>query len=201
MRSRGRREIDGLFVTIRCCRSRAPRTTYWKTGHSYMKRRTMNALAGLRKSGHFFFNAPLGRGYDGRSDLGDCDPRDARSCARQSMADLKDALPKTWSSPTMSRIAPTEAKYGIVDSVVKHFEAMRTRARRSRDNRSADLVPSTACASRSGWSWGLVRASSTSRNWWCGREAPCPAAHSRLFEAMNGGAAHPSEVGEYNQKI
>jgi phosphomannomutase len=31
-----------------------------------MKRRTneSGALAGFEKSGHFFFNAPLGRGYD-----------------------------------------------------------------------------------------------------------------------------------------
>ncbi len=41
-------------------------TSYWKTGHSYMKRRTneLKALAGFEKSGHFFFNAPVGRGYD-----------------------------------------------------------------------------------------------------------------------------------------
>ncbi|HEX4533067.1 MAG TPA: phosphomannomutase/phosphoglucomutase, partial [Rhizomicrobium sp.] len=39
---------------------------YWKTGHSYMKRRTheLGALAGFEKSGHYFFNPPIGRGYD-----------------------------------------------------------------------------------------------------------------------------------------
>ncbi|HXY59513.1 MAG TPA: phosphomannomutase/phosphoglucomutase, partial [Methylocystis sp.] len=39
---------------------------YWKTGHSYIKRRVtdLKALAGFEKSGHFFFNAPVGRGYD-----------------------------------------------------------------------------------------------------------------------------------------
>jgi phosphomannomutase/phosphoglucomutase len=42
------------------------RVDYWKTGHSYIKRRTaeLGALAGFEKSGHFFFNDPLGRGYD-----------------------------------------------------------------------------------------------------------------------------------------
>ena len=42
------------------------KTDYWKTGHSYMKRRVneIGALAGFEKSGHFFFNKPLGRGYD-----------------------------------------------------------------------------------------------------------------------------------------
>ena len=39
---------------------------YWKTGHSYIKRRVneLGALAGFEKSGHFFFNDPVGRGYD-----------------------------------------------------------------------------------------------------------------------------------------
>ena len=42
------------------------KTDYWKTGHSYIKRRVadLKALAGFEKSGHFFFNNPIGRGYD-----------------------------------------------------------------------------------------------------------------------------------------
>ena len=41
-------------------------TAYWKTGHSYIKRYSheTKALVGFEKSGHFFFNPPLGRGYD-----------------------------------------------------------------------------------------------------------------------------------------
>src|SRR3979411_811738 len=56
----------GLFVTDPVLQKQGAKTTYWKTGHSYMKRRTneLGALAGFEKSGHFFFNAPLGRGYD-----------------------------------------------------------------------------------------------------------------------------------------
>ena len=42
------------------------KTIYWKTGHSHIKRKVHleNALAGFEKSGHFFFNKPLGYGYD-----------------------------------------------------------------------------------------------------------------------------------------
>src|SRR5205807_1151764 len=56
----------GLFVTDPVLQKQGAKTTYWKTGHSYMKRRTneLGALAGFEKSGHFFFNKPLGRGYD-----------------------------------------------------------------------------------------------------------------------------------------
>src|ERR687898_804326 len=49
----------GLFVTDPVLQKQGAKASYWKTGHSYMKRRTheMGALAGFEKSGHFFFNA------------------------------------------------------------------------------------------------------------------------------------------------
>jgi len=97
---------------------------YWKPGNYYIKLRVneVGALAGFEKSGHFFFNGPLGRGYDDglRFALAVCDMLDRNP--GKSMADLKNALPKTWSSPTMSPHCADEAKYGVVERVVKHFE-------------------------------------------------------------------------------
>src|SRR5436190_591397 len=48
----------GLFLTDPVLQKQGATTLYWKTGHSYMKRRTheLGALAGFEKSGHFFFN-------------------------------------------------------------------------------------------------------------------------------------------------
>ena len=56
----------GLFATDPVLKANGATTVYWKTGHSYIKRKTaeLGALAGFEKSGHFFFNPPLGRGYD-----------------------------------------------------------------------------------------------------------------------------------------
>ena len=56
----------GLFVTDPVLIKNGAKTDYWKTGHSYMKRRVneIGAIAGFEKSGHFFFNKPFGRGYD-----------------------------------------------------------------------------------------------------------------------------------------
>src|SRR5258707_10398099 len=56
----------GLFMTDPVLHADGAQTDYWKTGHSYTKRRanTIAAVAGFEKSGHFFFNEPLGRGYD-----------------------------------------------------------------------------------------------------------------------------------------
>ena len=56
----------GLFTTDPLLIKNGAKTDYWKTGHSYMKRRVneIGAIAGFEKSGHFFFNKPFGRGYD-----------------------------------------------------------------------------------------------------------------------------------------
>ena len=53
-------EKDNILLKNNC------KTIYWKTGHSHIKRKVneLKALAGFEKSGHFFFNKPLGYGYD-----------------------------------------------------------------------------------------------------------------------------------------
>ena len=52
----------GLYATDEVLAANGATTLYWKTGHSYIKRKTaeIGALAGFEKSGHFFFNKPLG---------------------------------------------------------------------------------------------------------------------------------------------
>src|SRR3954465_7733523 len=119
----------GLFATDPVPHEHGAKTSYWKTGHSYMKRRPheLGAVAGFEKSGHFFFNEPLGRGYDDGLifALAVCDMLDRNP--DKSVADLKNALPKTWSSPTMAPHCADEIKYGIVDKVVAHFEVAQKR--------------------------------------------------------------------------
>src|SRR5438128_5061055 len=125
----------GLFITDPVLQKQGAKTTYWKTGHSHMKRRTneLGALAGFEKSGHFFFNKPFGRGYDDGlvSAIAVCEMLDR--ALGKSMADLKNSLPKTWSSPTMSPHCADEVKYGIVDAVVKHFEAAQSKGEKVAD--------------------------------------------------------------------
>ena len=124
-------------------------TLYWKTGHSYMKRYTheQKALVGFEKSGHFFFQPPLGRGYDDGlvAALAVCDMLDR--APGKTMADLKNALPKTWGSPTMSPHCDDEEKYGVVDKIIAQYkDAAAKRRARSPARRSATSSPSTACA-------------------------------------------------------
>ena len=186
----------GLFVTDPVLQKQGAKTAYWKTGHSYMKRRTneLGALAGFEKSGHFFFNKPFGRGYDDGlvSAIAICDMLDR--APGKSMADLKDALPKTWSSPTMSPHCADETKYGIVDAVVKHFEASRAKGEKVAGQTIRDLVTVNGVrVTVEDGSWGLVRASSNKPELVVVVESPVAEQRMRdMFKAMDVGAAHPS---------
>ncbi|MEO1017009.1 MAG: phosphomannomutase/phosphoglucomutase, partial [Pseudomonadota bacterium] len=98
----------GLFVTDPVLQANGVEVDYWKTGHSHMKRRTheLGALAGFEKSGHYFFNPPIGRGYDDGlvSAIAVLEMLDRNPS--KTMADLKRDLPPTWQSPTMSPHCP-----------------------------------------------------------------------------------------------
>ena len=171
------------------------KTDYWKTGHSYMKRRVneIGALAGFEKSGHFFFNKPIGRGYDDGLifALAVCDMLDRNP--GKSMADLKNALPKTWSSPTMSPHCADETKYGIVDQVVKHFEAAQKKGEKVAGQPIRDLVTVNGVrVTVEDGTWGLVRASSNKPELVVVVESPVSEARMRdMFKAVDARAAHP----------
>jgi phosphomannomutase/phosphoglucomutase len=195
----------GLFATDPVLRENGAKTDYWKTGHSYMKRRVneIGAVAGFEKSGHFFFNAPLGRGYDDGLifAFAVCDMLDRNPT--MSMADLKNALPKTWSSPTMSPHCPDEDKYGVVDAVVKHFETEKMQGGKVAGQPIRDLVTVNGVrVTVEDGTWGLVRASSNKPELVVVVESPVSAARMRaMFEAVDAVLRTHPQVGAYNQTI
>jgi phosphomannomutase/phosphoglucomutase len=195
----------GLFMTDPVLQQNGARTDYWKTGHSYMKRRTheLGALAGFEKSGHFFFNKPVGRGYDDGliSALAVCDMLDRNP--GKSMADLKNALPKTWQSPTMSPHCADEIKYGVVDEVIKHFQGAQAARREVAGQPIRDLVTVNGVrVTVEDGTWGLVRASSNKPELVVVVESPVSDARMRdMFKALDTVLRTHPEVGEYNQTI
>src|SRR5215469_640041 len=90
----------GLFETDPVLKANGATADYWKTGHSYIKRRTaeIGAVAGLEKSGHYFFNPPFGRGYDD-SIVAAIAILEMVASTDRTIAELADGLPRTWSSP------------------------------------------------------------------------------------------------------
>ncbi|ABD89763.1 phosphomannomutase/phosphoglucomutase [Rhodopseudomonas palustris] len=195
----------GLFATDPVLQAQGARTEYWKTGHSYMKRRTheSKALAGFEKSGHFFFNAPLGRGYDDGliSAIAICEMLDRAS--GKTMSDLKNALPKTWSSPTMSPHCADETKYGVVAAVIAHFEAAQKHGDQVAGQPIRDLVTVNGVrVTCEDGSWGLVRASSNKPELVVVVESPVSEARMHeMFEAVNVVLRTHPAVGAYNQTI
>src|SRR5262244_1857401 len=195
----------GLFMTDPVLRHNGAKADYWKTGHSYMKRRVneIGAVAGFEKSGHFFFNKPLGRGYDDGLifALAVCDMLDRNP--GKSMADLKNALPKTWSSPTMSPHCADEIKYQIVDDVVKHFEQEAKSGGKVAGQPIRDLVTVNGVrVTVEDGTWGLVRASSNKPELVVVVESPVSEARMReMFKAVDTVLRQHKEVGDYNQTI
>jgi phosphomannomutase/phosphoglucomutase len=195
----------GLFATDPELIARGVKADYWKTGHSYIKRRVtdLKALAGFEKSGHFFFNAPVGRGYDDGVltaihviEMLDRNPG-------KTMADLYAALPKTWGSPTMSPHCDDEVKYGIVDKVVARFEAMKAKGEKIIGQSIRDLVTVNGVRVMvEDGTWGLVRASSNKPELVVVVESPASEANMRaMFKAVDAVIREHKEVGEYNQTI
>lgn len=195
----------GLFATDPELARLGAKTDYWKTGHSYIKRRVrdLNALAGFEKSGHFFFNAPVGRGYDDGVvtaiaviDMLDRNPT-------KSMADLYAAVPKTWGTPTMAPKCADEIKYDVVERVTRRFQAIQGSGTPVAGQPIVDLVTvnGVRVMTKDG-TWGLVRASSNKPELVVVVESPVSEGRMReMFEAVDSILRENPEVGDYNQKI
>jgi phosphomannomutase / phosphoglucomutase len=195
----------GLFATDPVLIAQGARTDYFKTGHSYIKRRVkdLSALAGFEKSGHFFFNAPIGRGYDDGMvtaiailDMLDRNPG-------KSMADLYRELPRTWGSPTMSALCADDLKYGVVDRVVTRFTSMQKADEpiAGAHIKSLSTVNGIRVVTDDG-TWGLVRASSNKPELVVVVESPISEARLHaMFHAVDAVLRENPDVGAYNQTL
>src|SRR6185295_2202483 len=105
----------------------------------------------------------------------------------KSMADLKNALPKTWSSPTMSPHCDDEKKYQVVDQVVAHFESAKIKGDTLIGQKIRDLVTVNGVrVTVEDGTWGLVRASSNKPELVVVVESPVSEAHMRdMFKAVD----------------
>ena len=195
----------GLFMTDPVLQAHGAKADYWKTGHSYIKRRVadLKALAGFEKSGHFFFNAPVGRGYDDGLvtaiavlDMLDRNPN-------KSMADLYRALPQTWGTPTMSPHCADEIKYTVVERVTADIHALAKANTSFADQKIRDVVTVNGVrVTTEDGTWGLVRASSNKPELVVVCESPVSEARMRtMFKAIDALIRKSPDVGAYNQSI
>ena len=195
----------GLFATDRILAENGAVADYWKTGHSYIKRRVkdIGALAGFEKSGHYSFAAPVGRGYDDGlvSAIAILDMLDRNP--DRSMADLYRALPRTWGSPTMSAECADETKYAVAGRVGQGFVAMHAAGEKLDGHAIVDLVTvnGVRIVTDDG-TWGLIRASSNKPEIVVVVESPVSEARMRqMFGTVDAALHREPDVGAYNQTI
>ncbi|MGB3500400.1 MAG: phosphomannomutase/phosphoglucomutase [Mesorhizobium sp.] len=195
----------GLFATDPVLMRQGAKTDYWKTGHSYIKRRVkeLSAVAGFEKSGHFFFNPPIGRGYDDGlvTALSVCRMLD-RNPSR-SMADLYRDLPLTYGSPTMSPHCADDEKYAVIERVVSRFGDMQAKGQTVAGHKITDLITINGIrVVTDDGTWGLVRASSNKPELVVVVESPVSEERKRaMFHAVDQILRENPQVGAYNQTI
>jgi len=181
------------------------KTDYWKTGHSYIKRRTaeLKALAGFEKSGHYFFNPPTGRGYDDGVVAAIAILEMLDHAGGKKLSDLEATLPKTWSSPTMAPFCADEAKYAVVDAITREYEALKAKGEKVLGQAIASIVTVNGCrVTLEDGTWCLVRASSNKPSLVVVVESPTSdAAMHAIFQDLDARLSQHKDVGDYDQKI
>ena len=179
-------------------------TIYWKTGHSHIKRKvnTEKALAGFEKSGHFFFNEPLGYGYDDgiNSAIQICHLLDNQN---KMMNEIIDELPNTFQTPTMAPYCKDNEKYQVVEGLVKQIEEIK----KNKTEIDSQIIKEVLTVNGVRFSfidgsWGLIRASSNKPSLVVVVESPTSDERKKkIFEFIDKLLQNTGKIGEYDQKI
>ena len=194
----------GLYSNDEILNKNNCETIYWKTGHSHIKRKVNyeKALAGFEKSGHFFFNQPLGYGYDDgiNSAIQVCHLLNNQS---KKISEIINELPKTYQSPTMSPYCKDNEKYKVVDDVVKEIEQLKNNKIKI-DNQEIHkiLTINGVRFTFEDGSWGLIRASSNKPSLVVVTESPTSNERKiKIFKFIDQLLQSTGKIGEYDQKI
>ena len=194
----------GLFAKDKILLENNCETIYWKTGHSHIKRKVneVKALAGFEKSGHFFFNQPLGYGYDDgiNSAIQVCHLLDKQN---KKISEIINELPKTYQTPTMAPFCKDEEKYKVVESLVKEVQNLKASNAKIDDLKIADILTVNGVRfSLEDGSWGLIRASSNKPSLVVVTESPTSDKRKKkIFEFIDRMLQKTGKVGDYDQKI
>ncbi len=179
-------------------------TIYWKTGHSHIKRKvnTEKALAGFEKSGHFFFNQPIGFGYDDgiNSAIQVCQLLDNQN---KKMSEIISELPNTFQTPTMAPFCKDEEKYIVVEELVKQIEKLKKNYTEIDGQIITDILTVNGVRfSFKDGSWGLIRASSNKPSLVIVTESPTSDQRKKkIFDFIDRLLQETGKIGEYDQKI
>ena len=197
VKSTGLYAKDNTLIKNNC------KTIYWKTGHSHIKRKVNEegALAGFEKSGHFFFNKPLGYGYDDgiNSAIQVCHLLDNNI---KTTSELLEELPLTYQTPTMAPFCKDDEKYAVVDDLVKKIKNMKKETKIDGLNIIDILTINGVRFTLEDGSWGLIRASSNKPSLVVVTESTSSDERKKkIFQFIDTLLKETGKVGEYDQKI
>ena len=194
----------GLYSNDKILNENKCETIYWKTGHSHIKRKvnTDNALAGFEKSGHFFFNKPLGYGYDDgiNSAIQVCKLLDKNN---KKMSEILGELPTTYQSPTMAPYCKDSEKYDVVENLVKEITNIKENKTKVDNQEIREILTVNGVRfSFDDGSWGLIRASSNKPSLVVVTESPTSEDRKKkIFDFIDNLLQQTGKVGDYDQKI
>ena len=194
----------GLYANDKILNKNKCETIYWKTGHSHIKRKVHNekALAGFEKSGHFFFNEPLGFGYDDgiNSAIQVCHLINNQ---KKEMSDIINELPLTFQSPTMAPHCKDEEKYQVVENLVNEIKKIKDEKFKIDSQEIKEILTVNGVRfSFDDGSWGLIRASSNKPSLVIVTESPTSNERKiKIFRFIDEMLQKTGMIGEYDQKI
>jgi len=194
----------GLFMYDKVLKENNCETIYWKTGHSYIKRKVNEdkAIAGFEKSGHFFFNQPLGYGFDDgiNSAIQVCKLLDNQN---QKLDLLINSLPKTFQSPTMGPFCKDNEKYDVIDDMINKINKLKENGFKIKELKINDILTVNGIRfSLEDGSWGLIRASSNKPSLVIVTESPTSdEIKKEIFYFIDKLLQETGKIGEYDQKI
>ena len=198
VKSTGLYSKDNILLKNSC------RTIYWKTGHSHIKRKVNNekALAGFEKSGHFFFNKPIGYGYDDgiNSAIQICHLLNNEN---KKISSIVNDLPKTFQSPTMAPFCKDEEKYEVVEDLVGQINQMKNNNVKIDNKFIKEIltVNGIRFVLEDG-SWGLIRASSNKPSLVVVVESTSSDnCKKKIFNFIDDLLQKTNKIGDYDQKI
>ena len=162
----------------------------------------MKALAGFEKSGHFFFNRPLGYGYDDgiNSSIQICHLLVNQN---KKMDKIINQLPKTFQTPTMAPFCKDEEKYKVVDELIKKIENLKSKNAKIDGQSIINILKINGIRfSLEDGSWGLIRASSNKPSLVVVTESPISDDRKKkIFNFIDQLLQKTGKIGKYDQKI
>jgi len=177
---------------------------FWKTGHSHIKRKVkeVKAIAGFEKSGHFFFNKPIGLGYDDGllSAIQVCKLLETTNLK---ISEIIDKLPLTFQTPTMSPFCSDDEKYKLVETVSKRIVEMKDAKIQINNKFIKDIILLNGVRFiLDDDSWALIRASSNKPSLVIVVESLESSTDTKkIFNFINDLLQKTGKIGKYDQKI